>query len=71
MVGIFKYECGLKFLASASSKKKAYQILFDTFADEQSKQRYSSAKDWYTKLYSENRGAPRCYEIMKIKHNTL
>lgn len=65
MVGIFKYENGLKFVAVSDSYDSAVEYFFNKFAHDYEKN--LSPLEWWENGKKWNNGVPRCYEIKKIE----
>lgn len=66
MVGIFKYNCGLQFVAVSENEETAIQALFNKYASEWDKQ-YMTPRRWWERNKALNNGAPRCFEIKPIQ----
>lgn len=66
MVGIFKYNCGLQFVAVSENEKTAIQALFNKYANEWDKQ-HMTPHHWWEHNRTLNNGAPRCFEIKPIQ----
>lgn len=66
MVGIYRIAFGLIPIAVSDSFESAVKALYDRYATDYDKMRYSSL-DWWIKYNKESLGAPRCYEIMEVE----
>jgi len=66
MVGIYKYEHGLRFKAVSTNFNSAIKALFNKYATDYEKEVHTP-KTWWENGKKWNCGAPRCYEIKEIE----
>ena len=67
MVGIFKYEGGLQFVAASENEDTAIQALFNQYASDDEKECGVTPREWWEHRRELLSGAPCCFEIRKIK----
>ena len=65
MVGIYKYNCGLKIVAISKNEDTAIKALYNKFAPDYAKD--LTPREWWENGKKYNCGAPRCYEIKEIE----
>lgn len=68
MVGIFRYEYGLKFVAYARNAAEAKKVLWKKYLTKEEKKWYPDAEKWFDRLKEKNQGVGRCFEIIPMKH---
>lgn len=66
MVGIFRYNCGLQFVAVSQTEETAIQALYNKHASAWDKE-WFSPREWWERGRKYNNGAPWCYEIKPVQ----